>query len=59
MSQVQEGTLIFEFVDPQTKKAVWWGIAENALSGKSEKDVAMVKDKTLKMFEKYPPPAKK
>ena len=39
---VNEGTLIVELVDPQTKKAVWWGIAEGALDGKTENDVAMV-----------------
>lgn len=56
---VNEGTLIVELVDPQTKKAVWWGIAEGALDGKSENDVAMVEKKTLKMFKQYPPPASK
>ena len=58
-SAVNEGTLIVELADPLVKKAVWWGVAENSLTGKSDKDVSMVYKKIQKMFEKYPPPAKK
>ena len=54
-----EGTLVVELVDPQTKKALWWGVAHNEVAGKTDKDVAMIHKKIMKMFEHYPPPANK
>ncbi len=56
---VTEGTLVVELVDPQTKKALWWGVAHNEVAGKTDKDVAMIHKKIVKMFEHYPPPANK
>jgi Domain of unknown function (DUF4136) len=56
---VTEGTLVVELVDPQTKKALWWGVAHNEVAGKTDKDVPMIHKKIMKMFEHYPPPANK
>jgi hypothetical protein len=55
---VKQGTLIVELVDPQLKKAVWWGIANDVTTDKPEKDVPMVQKKIATMFKKYPPPKK-
>jgi hypothetical protein len=41
------------------KKAVWWGIAYGTLTDTANKDIPSIQKKISKMFEKYPPPAKK
>jgi len=56
---VKQGTLIVQLADPQLKKAVWWGIAEDTLTDDPGKYVALIQKVISKMFEKYPPPAKK
>jgi hypothetical protein len=56
---VQQGTLVVELVDPQLKKAVWWGIAEDTLTDNPDKYVALIHKNIAKMFEKYPPPTNK
>jgi hypothetical protein len=56
---VKEGTLVVQLADPQLKKAVWWGIAEDALTDDPDKYVALIQKKISKMFQKYPPPTKK
>ena|ERR1700733_15098344 len=56
---VKEGNLVVELADPQLKKAVWWGIAYDTLTNNANKDVSLIGKKVSKMFEKYPPPAKK
>ena len=58
-SIVKQGTLVVELVDPQLKKAVWWGIADEAITDNPDEDVPRVQKKISKMFEKYPPPTKK
>jgi Domain of unknown function (DUF4136) len=58
-SIVKQGTLVVELVDPQLKKAVWWGIADEAIIDSPDEDVPKVQKKISKMFEKYPPPTKK
>jgi Domain of unknown function (DUF4136) len=55
---VKQGTFIVELVDPQLKKAVWWGIANDVMTDKPERDVPMVQKKIATMFKKYPPPKK-
>jgi hypothetical protein len=45
-------------VDPQWKKAVWWGVADEVLTDKWDKDLSMVRQRISKMFKKYPPTAK-
>lgn len=54
-----KGTLVVQLVDAQMKKAVWWGILENVLTGNPKKDFGMAEKKISKMFEKYPPPTKR
>jgi hypothetical protein len=56
---VKEGDLVVELADPQLKKAVWWGIAYGTLTDTANKDIPSIQKKISKMFEKYPPPAKK
>jgi hypothetical protein len=56
---VKQGTLIVELADPQLKKAVWWRIADDAPADNPEKNVALIRKKVSKMFEKYPPPTKR
>jgi hypothetical protein len=56
---VKQGTLVIELADPQTKKAVWWGVAEDTLTDNPDKDLPLIQKKISKMFEKYPPPSKK
>jgi hypothetical protein len=53
---VKEGTLVIQLADPQLKEAVWWGIAEDTLTDKPEKDRNLIQKKISKMFQKYPPP---
>jgi len=57
--EVKEGTLVVELVDSQLKKAVWWGIADDTLTDKPEKDFAMAQKRISKMFKLYPPSANK
>jgi hypothetical protein len=52
---VKQGTLVVELADPQLKKAVWWGIANEAITDNPDEDVPRVHKKILEMFEKYPP----
>jgi hypothetical protein len=56
---VKQGTLVIQLVDPQLKKAVWWGIAEEVLTDNPDKNTPLIQKKISKMFEKYPPPTKK
>jgi len=56
---VKEGTLVVQLADPQLKKALWWGIAEDPLTDDPDKYVGLIQKRISKMFEKYPPPAKK
>jgi hypothetical protein len=58
-SIVKQGTLVVELADPQLKKAVWWGIANEAIVDNPDEDVPNVHKKISKMFEKYPPPINK
>jgi hypothetical protein len=53
---IKQGSLVVELADPKLKKAVWWGIAEEALADKHDKDLSMIQKKISKMFKKYPPP---
>jgi len=54
-SEVKEGTLTVELVDPQLGKTVWWGVADDTLTDKPEKDLPMVRKRISKMFKRYPP----
>jgi hypothetical protein len=53
----EEGTLIVDLVDANTKKMVWRGTAKKAMSDNpspEERDAA-IDEAIQKMFEKYPP----
>lgn len=56
---VKQGTLVVQLADPQLKKAIWWGIAEDTMTDDPAKYVALIQKVISKMFEKYPPPTKK
>ena len=56
---VNQGTLIVELANPQSKTALWWGIADDAMTNHPDKDLPVIQKKISKMFEKYPPPTKK
>jgi hypothetical protein len=56
---VKQGTLVVELADPQLKKVVWWGVADDTLTDNSDKDIAMIQKNISKMFKKYPPPEKR
>jgi hypothetical protein len=56
---VKEGTLVVQLADPQLKKALWWGIAEDTLTDNPDKYAALIQKTISKMFEKYPPPTRK
>jgi hypothetical protein len=56
---LKQGALAVQLVDPQSKKAIWWGIAEDTMTDNPDKDVLLIQKRISKMFEKYPPPAKK
>ena len=55
---VKQGTLVVQLADPQLKKAVWWGIAEDTLTDSPDKDGPLIQKGISKMFQKYPPPTK-
>jgi hypothetical protein len=56
---VKQGTLVVQLADPQLKKALWWGIAEDTVADNPDKYVALIQKIISKMFEKYPPPTGK
>ena len=56
---VKQGTLVVQLADPQLKKALWWGIAEDTLTDNPDKYAALIQKTISKMFEKYPPPTRK
>jgi hypothetical protein len=43
---VKQETLVVDLVDPQWKKAVWWGVADEVLTDKCDKDLSMVRQRT-------------
>ena len=58
-SEVEAGTLIVELADPPSKKALWWRIADDTMTGNPDKNLPVIQKKISTMFEKYPPPTKK
>lgn len=53
------GTLIIDMFDATTKKLVWRGSANHALSNKSDKNIKTLDKAVQKMFEHFPPDALK
>jgi Domain of unknown function (DUF4136) len=56
---VKQGTLVVELADPQLKKAVWWGIADDTMTDNPDKDLPVIQRAISKMFKRYPPPQNK
>jgi hypothetical protein len=55
---IREGDLMVDIFDAHTKKLIWRGTAEKALSGNPEKNEKKMQDEVKDMFKKFPPPAK-
>jgi Domain of unknown function (DUF4136) len=55
---IREGDLMVDIFDANTKKLIWRGNAEKALSGNPEKNEKKMQDEVKDMFKKFPPPAK-
>jgi hypothetical protein len=58
VQNVPVGNLVVDIFDAHTKKLIWRGTAEKALSGKPEKNEKKMQDEVRDMFKKFPPPAK-
>ena len=56
MSQtLRSGTLVVDMFDASTKKLVWRGTAEGALSTKPEENYPKVEKIIARLFKKFPP----
>jgi len=55
----QVGTLVVDLFDANTKKLVWRGSSSKSLSNKSDKNLKNLDNGVQKMFEHFPPAAKK
>jgi len=53
------GTLVVDLFDANTKKLIWRGSASDTLSDKSEKNIKNLDKGVHKMFDHFPPDAKK
>jgi hypothetical protein len=58
VQNVREGDLMVDIFDAHTKKLIWRGTAEKALSGKAETNEKKMRDEVKDMFKKFPPPTK-
>ncbi len=52
-----EGTLVVDMAEPQTRMITWRGVATDTLSDKSEKNIQKLQKAINKMFQKFPPPS--
>jgi hypothetical protein len=55
---VRVNDLQVDVFDANSKKLIWRGTAEKALSGDPEKNEKKMQDEVKDMFKKFPPPAK-
>jgi hypothetical protein len=55
----QVGTLVVDLFDASTKKLIWRGSSADTLSDKSEKNIKNLDKGVQKMFDHFPPSAKK
>jgi len=53
------GTLVVDLFDAKTKDLVWRGSSSDTLSSKSDKNIKNLDNGVHKMFEHFPPEAKK
>jgi acylphosphatase len=59
MDHYKVGTLIIDMFDTKTKKLIWRGWAMDTLAGDSEKNQKKLDKAVKKLFEKFPPKAKR
>lgn len=59
VDKYEVGTLVVDLFDANTKKLIWRGSASKALSNKSDKNLTALDKGVQKMFEHFPPAAKK
>jgi len=55
VTEYQQGTLVVDLLDANTKELVWRGIATDTASGNPEKNQKKLNKALQKMFKKYPP----
>ena len=53
------GTLVLDLFDSKTKKLIWRGSSSDTLSNKSDKNIKDLDKGAQKMFDHFPPDAKK
>ena len=53
------GTLVVDLFDANTKKLIWRGSSSDTLSDKSDKNIKTLDKGVQKMFDHFPPDAKK
>jgi len=53
------GTLVVDLFDANTKKLIWRGASSDTLSDKSDKNIKNLDKGVQKMFDHFPPDAKK
>jgi hypothetical protein len=58
VENVRVGDLMVDIFDAKTKKLIWRGSAEKALSGDPEKNEKKMQDEVKDMFKKFPPASK-
>jgi hypothetical protein len=54
----KEGTLVIDMFDAKSKMLIWRGNAQDMLSGNPDKNEKNLNKAVVKMFKKFPPPAK-
>jgi len=56
--QYEEGIIILDFVDPESKNLIWRGAAKGVLSGATtpEKRDKLIKEAIQKILKNFPPP---
>jgi hypothetical protein len=59
--QYEEGSLILDFVDPQTKQLIWRGSAKAEVDDVKtpEKREALIDEAVQKILKNFPPPSSK
>jgi Domain of unknown function (DUF4136) len=58
-STYKVGTLVVDLYDSNTKKLIWRGSASDTLSGKSDKNIKNLDKGVEKMFDHFPPDARR
>jgi Domain of unknown function (DUF4136) len=54
----KEGTLVVDMFDAKSQMLIWRGNAQDMLSGNPDKNEKNLNKAVVKMFKKFPPPAK-